>query len=186
MYVERWIRVIAGSFVLLSLGLGVPESPIFISTWALALAVFVGGNLFQFGFTNMCPMSNILLFLGVEPTPCVFCETRQRLNDIASDSKNSSILRAIAGLDMTRCIRIAAGSFIILSTLIGLFLTKWLFLFTAFVGINLLQFGITNFCPMATFLRMGGVVDNENRPAEVSAVPNVDIELGAASGGVDV
>jgi hypothetical protein len=96
------------------------------------------------------------------------------------------VIRAIAELDMTRCIRIAAGSFVVISIVLGITVTKWLFLFTAFVGVNLLQFGITNFCPMATFLRMGGVVDNENRPVEISAVPDSDVEIGNAGGAGNV
>jgi hypothetical protein len=65
MTVERWIRVIAGTFIMLSLALGVEGSPLFVSKWALAFAAFVGANLFQFGFTNFCPLKMILMKLGV-------------------------------------------------------------------------------------------------------------------------
>lgn len=53
MTVERWIRVIAGLFVFLSVALGAPASPLFVSEWFLAFTAFVGLNLFQFGFTNL-------------------------------------------------------------------------------------------------------------------------------------
>jgi len=60
MTVERALRLIAGSFILLSLALGHFGSPY----WYLFTA-FVGLNLFQSGFTNWCPMMTILRRLGV-------------------------------------------------------------------------------------------------------------------------
>ena len=65
MTVERYIHVFAGLFILFSLALGVQGSPLFVSPWWLAFAAFVGANLFQFGFTNVCPMGFILKKLGV-------------------------------------------------------------------------------------------------------------------------
>jgi hypothetical protein len=68
MTVERYIRIFAGLFILVSLALGVEGSPIFLSKWALAFTAFVGANLFQFGFTNACPLGFILKKLGVPET----------------------------------------------------------------------------------------------------------------------
>lgn len=65
MTVQRLILVIAGSFIMLSLALGIEGSPLFVSKWALAFTAFVGANLFQFGFTKVCPMGFILKKLGV-------------------------------------------------------------------------------------------------------------------------
>ncbi|MFZ9298533.1 MAG: YgaP family membrane protein [Hylemonella sp.] len=65
MTVERYIRIMAGFFVLLSLALGVEVSPIFVSPWFLAFTAFVGLNLFQSGFTNFCPPGILLKKLGV-------------------------------------------------------------------------------------------------------------------------
>ncbi len=65
MTVERYIRIFAGLFILISLALGVQGSPVFVSPWWLAFTAFVGLNLFQFGFTNFCPMGIILRKLGV-------------------------------------------------------------------------------------------------------------------------
>jgi hypothetical protein len=65
MTVERYIRVIAGLFILVSLALGVEQSPLFVSPWFLAFTAFVGLNLFQFGFSNRCPMGFFLRKLGV-------------------------------------------------------------------------------------------------------------------------
>lgn len=60
MTVERTLRLIAGSLILLSLALGHYVSPY----WYLFTA-FVGLNLFQSGFTNWCPMMMFLRKLGV-------------------------------------------------------------------------------------------------------------------------
>lgn len=68
MTVERYIRVFAGLFIMLSLALGVEGSPLFVSPWWLAFTAFVGLNLFQFGFTNFCPLGLILKKLGVPET----------------------------------------------------------------------------------------------------------------------
>jgi len=65
MTVQRYILVFAGLFVMASLALGVEESPLFLSKWALAFTAFVGANLFQSGFTRLCPMGIILKKLGV-------------------------------------------------------------------------------------------------------------------------
>ena len=47
MTIERYVRLFAGSFVLISLALGAPASPIFESTNWLWFTAFVGANLFQ-------------------------------------------------------------------------------------------------------------------------------------------
>jgi len=72
MTVDRLIHVFAGSFVLLSLALGLEASPIFVSPWALAFTAFVGANLLQYGFSNVCPLGWILKKLGV-PESRVAC-----------------------------------------------------------------------------------------------------------------
>ena len=65
MTVQRYVHFFAGTFILVSLALGMEGSPIFVSQWALALTVFVGANLFQWGITNKCPMTYLLKKLGV-------------------------------------------------------------------------------------------------------------------------
>jgi hypothetical protein len=62
---ERVIRIIAGSFILISLALGAPSSPVFVSEYFLLFTAFVGLNLFQSGFTRFCPMENFLRKAGV-------------------------------------------------------------------------------------------------------------------------
>jgi Protein of unknown function (DUF2892) len=65
MTVDRLIRIFAGTFILLSLALGVEGSPLFMNKWWLGFTAFVGANLLQFGFTNVCPLGWILRKLGV-------------------------------------------------------------------------------------------------------------------------
>jgi hypothetical protein len=66
MTTERYIRIFAGAFVLLSLALGAPGSPLFHSANWLWFTAFVGANLFQSGFTRLCPLEAILRKLGVK------------------------------------------------------------------------------------------------------------------------
>lgn len=66
MTTERLVRIFAGAFVLLSLGLGVPGSPAFVSQNFLWFTAFVGANLLQSGFSCFCPLESILRKLGVK------------------------------------------------------------------------------------------------------------------------
>jgi hypothetical protein len=58
------VRIVAGLFILLSLALGIPGSPLYVSQWWLAFTAFVGVNLLQSGFTKWCLMETILRKLG--------------------------------------------------------------------------------------------------------------------------
>jgi hypothetical protein len=58
-------RVIAGAFILLSLGLGVQGSPVFQDARWLWFTAFVGLNLCQSGITRWCLMERILRRLGL-------------------------------------------------------------------------------------------------------------------------
>ena len=59
------VRIFAGLFIVISLALGIPGSPAFVSTWWLAFTAFVGVNLLQSGFTRWCPLEIIVRKLGV-------------------------------------------------------------------------------------------------------------------------
>ncbi len=65
MSAERGARVVAGFLVLLSLALGVQESPIFVDANWLWFTAFVGVNLVQSGFTGFCPALLVLRKLGL-------------------------------------------------------------------------------------------------------------------------
>ena len=62
MSIDRIVLAFAGSMIILSLVLSY-----FISPYWLALAAFVGVNLFQAAFTGFCPLALILKKIGVRP-----------------------------------------------------------------------------------------------------------------------
>jgi hypothetical protein len=67
MTVERGLRLMAGAFILISLGLGY-----WISSYWYLFTAFVGLNLFQSGLTNWCPAMFLLRKLGLrESLPLV-------------------------------------------------------------------------------------------------------------------
>ncbi len=61
MNVDRYLRLIAGLIVMLTVALGLWHDP----RWFYFTA-FVGLNLFQSAFTNWCPMMTILRKIGVQ------------------------------------------------------------------------------------------------------------------------
>ena len=61
------VRLVAGHLILLSLALGIPGSPIFVSQWFLAFTVFVGANLLQSALTKWCLMKTIMRQLSARP-----------------------------------------------------------------------------------------------------------------------
>jgi hypothetical protein len=65
MLIIDWVHLIAGTIILITLGLGVEASPLFIHKYFLFGTAFVGANLLQFGITKFCPMATILRALGV-------------------------------------------------------------------------------------------------------------------------
>ena len=69
-----------------------------------------------------------------------------------------------------RIVRIVAGGFVLLSLALGvaaspLFVSANFLWFTAFVGANLLQSGITRFCPLEIILSRAGVPKAAGREA---------------------
>jgi len=65
MTTEKAIRIMAGLFILLSLGLGVSGSPIFVNGNWLWFTAFVGANLFQSALTGFCPAEMVFRKLGM-------------------------------------------------------------------------------------------------------------------------
>ena len=66
MNAERIVRIVAGLMVMLSLSLGLTESPLFVSKYFLFFTAFVGFNMFQSGFTKFCPLNNVLSKFGIK------------------------------------------------------------------------------------------------------------------------
>ena len=65
MTVERYLRGIAGFFVLVSVLLAH-----YHSAYWLFFTAFVGLNLLQSAFTNWCPMMEVIKRLGVKSQAC--------------------------------------------------------------------------------------------------------------------
>lgn len=59
-------------------------------------------------------------------------------------------------MTVERMLRLIAGTFILVSLVLGHYVSSYWYLFTAFVGLNLLQSGFTNWCPMMYFLQKLG------------------------------
>ena len=60
-------------------------------------------------------------------------------------------------MKVTDWIHVVAGVFIIVSLALGLWVHPYWYFFTAFVGLNLFQFGFTGFCPLGIILKKLGV-----------------------------
>jgi hypothetical protein len=60
-------------------------------------------------------------------------------------------------MNLDRAVMAFAGLMILLSLVLTQFVSPWFWLFTAFIGVNLLQASITGFCPAAILFRKLGV-----------------------------
>ena len=60
-------------------------------------------------------------------------------------------------MTVERTLRLIAGSLILVSLVLGNYVNPKWYYFTAFVGLNLFQSGLTNWCPMMTILRKLGM-----------------------------
>ena len=62
-------------------------------------------------------------------------------------------------MTVNRYLRLMAGFFVLASVALGYWVNPGFFLFTAFVGLNLFQSGLTDWCPAMWILRVLGVPD---------------------------
>ena len=60
-------------------------------------------------------------------------------------------------MTVERTLRLIAGSFVVASLLLGTLVHPYFLWFTGFVGLNLMQSGVTDWCPMMTLLRRAGL-----------------------------
>ncbi len=70
-------------------------------------------------------------------------------------------------MKLERILRGIAGSFILISVLLAWLHSPWWLIFTAFVGLNLLQSAFTNWCPMITILQSLGVMSCQDEIEEL-------------------
>ncbi|GAA6150898.1 YgaP family membrane protein [Pseudoteredinibacter isoporae] len=62
-------------------------------------------------------------------------------------------------MTVNRVLHIIAGTFIMISVVLGYYMSPWFFIFTFFVGANLFQSGFSNWCLMADILKKFGLRD---------------------------
>jgi hypothetical protein len=60
-------------------------------------------------------------------------------------------------MTVERGLRLIAGLFVTASVLLGMYVSQYFLWFAVFVGLNLLQSGFTNWCPMMAILRRTGL-----------------------------
>jgi len=60
-------------------------------------------------------------------------------------------------MTVERGLRLLAGAFVLISLALGYWVSHYWFLFTAFVGLNLFQSGLTDWCPAMSVLRKLGM-----------------------------
>ncbi len=60
-------------------------------------------------------------------------------------------------MNVERALRAVAGVFVTASAALAYFHSPWWLLFTAFVGLNLFQSALTNWCPMMNILKACGL-----------------------------
>ena len=60
-------------------------------------------------------------------------------------------------MTIERALRMIAGAFVVLSVALGHYVSPYLSLFTAFVGLNLFQSAFTNWCPAQWMLAKLGL-----------------------------
>jgi hypothetical protein len=59
-------------------------------------------------------------------------------------------------MSIERIVLAVAGLFVLVSVVLGYYVSPWFLAFTAFVGANLLQSAFTGFCPLASILKRFG------------------------------
>ncbi len=61
-------------------------------------------------------------------------------------------------LSVEKYVRLMAGSFVIISVVLALTLSKWWLIWTVLVGLNLIQSVFTHWCPAETILKKLGII----------------------------
>jgi hypothetical protein len=74
-------------------------------------------------------------------------------------------------MTVERALRLLAGTFVLLSLALGYWVSPWWFLFTAFVGLNLLQSGFSNWCPAMTIFRKLGLPEAAGKRSIAGSSP---------------
>lgn len=88
------VHVMAGTFIMISIGLGY-----FVHPGCFIIAGFVGVNLFQYGFTHQCPAEIVFGLMGLPDATCPIKlamnvaekqVTPAKINNVESDADQES------------------------------------------------------------------------------------------------
>lgn len=60
-------------------------------------------------------------------------------------------------MDVERALQLLAGIMVLLSVALAHFVNPWWILLTAFIGLSLLQSGVSNWCPAMSIMRACGL-----------------------------
>ncbi|HEY7913239.1 MAG TPA: DUF2892 domain-containing protein [Blastocatellia bacterium] len=69
-------------------------------------------------------------------------------------------------MTVERYLRLIAGTFVLVTLLLGYYSSPYWFLFTGFVALNLIQSAFTDWCPMMSLLRRLGI--KSESPGQIS------------------
>lgn len=123
------LRLMAGSVILISLGIGYSLHP-----WGYYLTAFVGLNLLQSAFTNWCPATSLFRSLGLKEE------------------------RSSKGMSVHQGVHMIAGALVLLTLALVFIghLPPALLLVTAVIGLSLIQSAFTGWCPAIMLSRLLG------------------------------
>ena len=60
-------------------------------------------------------------------------------------------------MTINEALRLIAGTFVLASMLLGIYVNPWWFLLTGFVAVNLMQSAFTRWCPMMWLFSKAGL-----------------------------
>jgi hypothetical protein len=133
-YIERTVWLIAGIVLLFSTTMALLVNPL----WIL-LVTATGLVSISVSFTGFCPVGNVLYRLGFSPM-------------LGSDKSKRWYFMQTDKWYLERRIYIAVGFNISVASMLILFYSPWVTLFTLFVGGAMVWFAATGYCVMANAL----------------------------------
>lgn len=150
-YIERTVWLIAGIALLFSTAMSLLVNPL----WILGVTA-TGLVSISVSFTGFCPVGNVLYRLGFSPM-------------LASGKSRRWYFMQTDKWYLERRIYIAVGCNISVASLLILFYSPWVTLFTLFVGGAMVWFAATGYCVMANALYWLGAEPRLNPETAPSA-----------------
>lgn len=150
-YIERTVWLIAGIVLLVSTAMSLLVNPL----WILGVTA-TGLVSISVSFTGFCPVGNVLYRLGFSPM-------------LGSDKSKRWYFMQTDKWYLERRIYVAVGFNISVASMLILFFSPWVALFTLFVGGAMVWFAATGYCVMANALYWMGAEPRLNPETAPSA-----------------